>query len=95
METKSLQNGKTRFDTRLPKEQKLLFERAASIGGFRNLTEFIVSTVHKRAKEIIKESETFLVSNRDNEIFFDTVFNADKPNSKLVAAKEEYNKLLH
>ncbi len=33
---------KARFDTRLPKEQKEYFEYAANLGGFRNLTEFIV-----------------------------------------------------
>ncbi|MDO9274952.1 MAG: DUF1778 domain-containing protein [Lutibacter sp.] len=93
MAAKSLQNEKTRFDTRLPKEQKLFFERAANIGGFRNLTDFIISAAQEKAKEIIKEQDMFLASNRDNEVFFDAVFNAPKPNSELLSATEEYNKL--
>jgi len=94
METKAIQNEKTRFDTRLPKEQKLFFERAANIGGFRSLTEFIISTVQEKAKEIIAEREIFLASNRDNDIFFEAIFNADKPNNDLISATEDYNKLL-
>lgn len=93
MATKSLQNEKTRFDTRLPKEQKLFFERAANIGGFRNLTDFIISAAQEKAKEIVREREIFLASNRDNEVFFDAIFNAPKPNNELLAATEEYNKL--
>jgi len=93
MATKSLQNEKTRFDTRLPKEQKLFFERAANIGGFRNLTDFIISAAQEKAKEIVREREIFLASNRDNEVFFDAVFKAPKPNNELRAATEEYNKL--
>ena len=55
METKADIEGKTRFDTRLPKEQKLLFERAAIIGGFRSLTDFILIAAQEKAKEIIRE----------------------------------------
>lgn len=93
METKSLKNEKTRFDTRLPKEQKLFFEKAANIGGFRNLTDFIISAVQEKATKIIKEREIILASDRDNELFFNAIIHADKPNNELISATEEYNKL--
>ena len=48
---------KARFDTRLPLEQKQLFERAAILGGYRNLTDFIIVTVQSKAKEIIEEKK--------------------------------------
>jgi uncharacterized protein (DUF1778 family) len=83
-----------RFDTRLSKEQKLFFERAATIGGYRSLTDFIILTVQEKAKEIIKENETILASERDNEVFFDAIMNPPKPTNDLIAAVEAYNNLL-
>jgi len=85
---------KARFDTRLSKEQKMFFERAAILGGYRNLTDFVILTVQEKAKEIIKESELTLVSLKDSEIFFDAIVNADKPNDELVSATQQYNDLV-
>jgi len=84
---------KSRFDTRLPKEQKLFFERAARLGGFRSLTDFVISTVQMKAKEIIEEREQVLRSERDSIIFFDAVTKPKKPNKNLLSASKEYKSL--
>jgi len=83
-----------RFDARLPKEQKQLFERAAYLGGYRNLTDFIILTVQEKAKEIIKEKERIIFSEKDSEIFFDAITNAKKPSKTLKKALEEYNEFI-
>ena len=93
MKTKELNQEKSRFDTRLPKEQKIFFERAARLGGFRSLTDFIVLTVQERAKEIITERERIIASQEDSEIFFDAITNSSKPNQKLTEAANEYKAL--
>ena len=93
MEMKELNIEKARFDTRLPKEQKAFFEKAARLGGFRSLTDFIVLTVQERAKEIILERERVLASQKDSEIFFDAITNPSKPNQKLTEAANEYKSL--
>ena len=80
-----------RFDTRLPKEQKQFFEKAAYLGGYRNLTDFIVRTVQEKAKEIIKEKEQVIVSERDSQIFFDAITNSKKPSKTLKKALDDYN----
>jgi uncharacterized protein (DUF1778 family) len=80
-----------RFDARLPKEQKEFFERAAHLGGFRNLTDFIILTVQEKAKEIIKEKEQIIASERDSQIFFDAVTNHRKPSETLKKALNDYN----
>ena len=80
-----------RFDTRLPEEQKLLFERAARLGGFRNLTDFVIVTLKERAKEIITESQQVIVSQNDNEIFFNALMNPDEPKDTLLSAAEDFN----
>jgi uncharacterized protein (DUF1778 family) len=80
-----------RFDARLPKEQKQFFEKAAYLGGYRNLTDFIVRTVQEKAKEIIKEKERIIVSERDSQVFFDAITNPKKPSETLKNASEDYN----
>ena len=90
----ALKQDKGRFDTRLPLEQKQLFEKAAILGGYRNLTDFVIGTVQKKAEEIIEERERTIASQRDKELFFDALTNPPKPNNHLLAAKDEYNKLI-
>lgn len=85
---------KARFDTRLPLEQKQLFEKAAILGGYRNLTDFVIVTVQNKATEIIKEREQIIASQKDKEIFFDSLVNPPKPNNDLISAKDEYDKLI-
>ena len=93
MKTTELNQEKSRFDTRLPKDQKMFFERAARLGGYRSLTDFIVLTVQKRAKEIIAEQERVIASQKDSEIFFNAITNSSKPNQKLTEAANEYKAL--
>jgi uncharacterized protein (DUF1778 family) len=79
-----------RFDARLPMEQKLMFEKAAQLGGFRTLTDFVLWAVNQRAKEIIEEKEKIISSQRDSEIFFDAVTNPEQPNKDLINALNDY-----
>ena len=90
----ALRQEKSRFDTRLPLEQKQLFEKAAILGGYRNLTDFVIVTVQSKAKEIIEERERIIASQKDKEIFFDSLVNPPKPNNDLLSAKDEYDKLI-
>jgi uncharacterized protein (DUF1778 family) len=90
METKTIADKSTRFDTRLPKEQKLYFEKAVQLGGYRNLTEFILSSAMEKASKIISDREQIIASQRDSEIFFDAVFNQGHPNDLLLEAVIEY-----
>ncbi len=90
----SKKQDKAIFDTRLPLEQKQFFEKAAILGGFRNLTDFVITTVQNKAKEIIEEREQIIVSQKDKEIFFDSLVTPPKPNNDLLSAKDEYNQLI-
>ncbi len=91
---RTISDEKARFDTRLPKEQKVFFERAARLGGYRSLTDFIIATVQEKAKEIIAEREQIIASKRDSEIFFDAILNPDHPNEELINAAEEFKSLI-
>ena len=81
---------KARFDAKIPKAQKQLFEYAASLGGFRTLTDFVINAVQEKANIIIKEHNTILASEKDREIFFDALMNPPGPNKKLRDAAERY-----
>ncbi len=81
---------KARFDTRISKAQKTLFEKAARIAGFRNLSEFVITTVQQRASEIVEKQETILTSERDRSIFFDAITDPAKPNKALRDAARQY-----
>jgi uncharacterized protein (DUF1778 family) len=81
---------KTRFDTRLAKDQKELFQYAADLGGFKTLSEFIIFSAQEKAKIIINEHNTILASKRDQKIFFDALLNPSLPNQKLKEAALSY-----
>lgn len=88
---KTAVNEQARFDARLPKEQKQFFEKAAYLGGYRNLTDFIFRTAQEKAKEIIKEKEQIIASERDSHIFFDAITNSKPPSETLKKAFDDYN----
>ena len=95
MATKAIEKERySRFDTRLPAEQKLFFEKASVLGGYRNLTDFILSAVQEKARKIVEESEQTALSRRDAEIFFQAVTNSAAPNQALTQAAQEYNTAL-
>jgi uncharacterized protein (DUF1778 family) len=85
---------KARFDAKIPKAQKELFEYAASLGGFRTLTDFIINTVQEKATAIIQEHNNIIASERDRELFFNAIMNPAGPNQKLKDAAELYKKFI-
>ena len=93
MENLRIQNT-ARFDAKLSKSQKELFENAAKVGGFRTLTEFVITTVQEKANEILEKNKMTIASERDREIFFRTISNPPLPNKKLIAAAKRYRNLV-
>lgn len=83
---------KARFDTRLSKEQKELFEYAASLGGFKTLSEFVIFSAQQQANNIVERHRTILASNKDQEIFFNAIMNPYSPNNTLKRAAKRFEK---
>ena len=84
---------KSRFDTRLTKDQKEYFEYAAQLGGYRTLTDFVLISVQEKAKKIVDGHKEILASKRDRKIFFESVMNPQKPNGRLKKAASKYKKM--
>ena len=93
MEAQEFNSKDARFDTRLPKEQKKFFERAARLGGYRSLTDFVVIAAQEKANEIIAERERVIASKKDSELFFDAISNPKAPNEALTKAANEFKAL--
>lgn len=73
------------------KNKKSFFEKAAHLGGFRSLTDFVVLTVQERAHEIMEKHNQIIASQRDRNIFFDALLSPEKPNKALRSAAEVFN----
>lgn len=84
----------SRFDTKLPQDQKERFEYAASIGGYRTLTDFLISSAQQKANEIIQQHEGFLAYENDRKIFFEALTNPPRPGKNLVKAAKKLQSLL-
>lgn len=83
-----------RFDTRLPKEQKEFFEEAVILGGYRSLSDFVISSAMEKAKIIVEERKTLLTAKKDRETFFNALLNPPKPTDKLKTAAKRYKQSL-
>lgn len=84
--------AQARFDARLSINQKRVFEEAARIKGFKSLSEFVIHTTMEVATNIIERHNAILISENDNEIFFNALANPPKPNKNLMQAAKYYQK---
>lgn len=87
-----MEQSLSRFDVRLPVAQKEFFEYAANLGGYRTLTELVISAVQSKADEIIKKHSSIMASKKDQQIFYDAIMNPPAPGKKLSAAARNFNK---
>jgi uncharacterized protein (DUF1778 family) len=80
-----------RLEARVTREQKEFIERAAELEG-RSLTEFLVSSAHAAAKQVIREHEILTLSARDRAAFVDALLSPPAPNQRLRRAARRYRK---
>lgn len=85
---------RSRFDTRLSKEQKDYFEYAATLAGFKTMTDFVLSAAQQQADAIVEKHNTILASQKDQELFFDALINPQEPNDSLKIAASRFRNAL-
>ncbi len=90
--TKTKTISEARFDARLTRSQKELFERAARIKGFKSLSEFVIHTTQEAATFIIERHNAILSSEKDKKVFCAALINPPKPNKALLQASKSYLK---
>jgi len=74
-----------RLGFRVDDQTKELVERAAELER-RNLTDFCLTALTEAAEKTIARHETLMLSERDRQVFFDTLINPPKPNARLKRA---------
>ncbi len=87
----TVQKNDTRLDFRLNRQLKELIEQAACILG-QSVSDFATSTLVERARRVVQEHTTTVLSNRDRDIFL-AMLDADaQPNAALSRAAEKFKK---
>ena len=79
-----------RLVVRVSAEQKQLLERAAALFD-QPLSQFVISSALRAAKQAIRDHEVITLSLRDSQLFAALVLNAPAPNERLRAAMERQN----
>jgi len=80
----------TRLDLRISQKQKDLFEQVQEIGGFRSLTDFLISAASEKAEAILEKHNNWLSSENDRKLFFNALLNPPQPNEKLKQAMKKH-----
>jgi len=84
-----LMSQNARFDARLSLTQKELLEKAAHLGGYRSLSDFVIKVAEDKANEIIEHHELIKLSVADAEVFYSALIEDQQPNDYLQKAAEE------
>lgn len=87
----SMANGMTRLDLRISQKQKSAFEQALDLGGFRSLTDFLISAAAEKAEAIMEAHNNWLASENDRKVFFNALLNPPAPNDRLKAAMRKHS----
>ena len=81
---------KTRFETSFSSKQTEIFELAAQLGGYKTLSEFILSSAQQQADHILERHRQILANEEDRKIFFKALLHLPKPNTNLKRAMARY-----
>jgi uncharacterized protein (DUF1778 family) len=80
---------KERLEARLSSEQKELLLIAAEIQG-TTLTDFVISSAQKQARQVIAEHTRIQLSLEDSQAFVESLLNPPEPNSRMLAKAREF-----
>lgn len=80
----------SRFDARISREEKDLLEQAASLAGFKSLSDFILTTARERAIQVIRENQQVIQTQADRDVFFKALSSPPEPNEALKNAANRY-----
>ena len=79
-----------RIEVRVSETEKKLFIHAQRISGITSISAFITRVVTKSANEIIEQNQKILSTEKDKQVFFDSIFSNAKPNKALRDAAKNY-----
>lgn len=87
---KALLNKGERIELRIASKDKKMLRRAQKLSGDKSFSSFIVRVVKKEADEIVAKNDRTIITEKDQQVFFDAVFADSIPNSTLVEAAKRF-----
>jgi uncharacterized protein (DUF1778 family) len=90
-ERKNMPAAMERLETRVPREQKQLFQRAAELRGV-TLTDFVIGALQEAAVRTVEEHNVLKLAVEDQRTFVDALMNPPAPNEALLKAAERYRR---
>lgn len=82
-----------RVEFRTNHNERQQFEAAAIFLGV-NLSSFLRTVAIERSTEILKQRDTFILSNEDRDAFLRALENPPEPNKELKKALKDYRRLV-
>lgn len=79
-----------RIELRVSSQDKKIFKRAQKLSGDKSFSSFIVRIVKEQAEDIVAKNDRIIATERDRQVFFDTVFGTVKPNQALIEAAAKF-----
>lgn len=79
-----------RIEIRVSSKDKKMFKLAQKLSGDKTFSNFIVRIVKNHAEDIIAKNNKILISDRDRQLFFDSVFSDTEPNQNLINAAKRF-----
>ncbi len=82
-----------RIEIRTSHSERKQFEEAACLCGM-NLSEFLRRTALEKSVEVIRKSNSIILSNEDRDAFLNALENPPEPNKKLRQALKHHKRLI-
>ncbi|MCX6970668.1 MAG: DUF1778 domain-containing protein [Verrucomicrobia bacterium] len=80
-----------RLEARVPVFLKRIIQRAADLQG-RSITDFVIATLDKSARETVRDHEVMRLNAEDSMIFAKALIDPPKPNAALRSAFATHSK---
>jgi uncharacterized protein (DUF1778 family) len=80
-----------RLEARVSKDQKELFQRAATLSG-RTLSELVIDSTQEAATKIVQEHEVIRLSRQEQIAFVSALLSPSKPGARLQKAVQRYRR---
>ena len=80
-----------RLEARVPVFLKRIIQRAADLQG-RSITDFVIATLDKSARETVRDHEVMRLNAEDSMIFAKALIDPPKPNAALRGAFATHSK---
>lgn len=83
------EKNNARLDFRLNRQLKELIDQAASLMG-QSVSDFAISTLVEKARRIVRENSTTILSDHDRDIFLAMLDSDARPSEALKRAAKRY-----